>query len=529
MLKRADRQVIREEAGIAFVAILFLLAILSALSLGFLWKAGIGTSATATRGESMKAHYLAESAANHAMWRLLHELDFPSTTTSYTMHPLGGGRYGYKVRRHTRRTFATIAAVGVAGESVVHQGYVLRVLPDPPIMTVYGDGTKRPKSRLFDLPTWEAALETLFVGGYVDWVKLAGRSSGREIVMGTLDQDNDINLAVWDGNTWANAIQFSEDADKNYRCFDIAREGLSGDALVVGRKGAGEQPFYTLWNGASWSHDPPQAIALSGSGEVRYVAAEPNPASDEILVTLGKPDKLILLRWDGDQFTDMGELSSPQSGADHHPTDTAYEQSGEALLVYGRDNTLYYRTWGGSGLSPEGTLRVIGGEPRVFRASADPTGDTVIVAALDSNKALHVNIWDGGTWSDYRLLETDLYTGEELCVAIAWEGSGSEALILWGRAGSNRLHYIRWEKGSPLSGTPIQNGPDFTDQVALVQAESIPGTDRIIVLACTDAPDLKYTLWNGTGFFHDPPQLLHPGLLDCIAMPFDVARAGWAQ
>ena len=118
----------RKEAGIAYAAILFLMVILSALSLGFLQKAGIETSATVTRGDGMQAHYLAESAANHAMWRLLNESDFPSSTTSYTMHSLAGGSYGYKVRRHTDTTFGTVATVGVVGDNVVHQSYVLYVV-----------------------------------------------------------------------------------------------------------------------------------------------------------------------------------------------------------------------------------------------------------------------------------------------------------------------------------------------------------------------------------------------------------------
>ena len=47
----------------------------------------------------------------------------------YTMHSLAGGRYGYKIRRHTDTTFATIATVGAIGESVVNQSYVLYIKP----------------------------------------------------------------------------------------------------------------------------------------------------------------------------------------------------------------------------------------------------------------------------------------------------------------------------------------------------------------------------------------------------------------
>jgi len=83
--------------------------------------------ATITRGDSMQAHYLAESAANHAMWQLLNDSNFPAAEDSYYMHTLGDGRYGYKVRRHTNTTFATVATVGAVEKNVVQQSYVLYV------------------------------------------------------------------------------------------------------------------------------------------------------------------------------------------------------------------------------------------------------------------------------------------------------------------------------------------------------------------------------------------------------------------
>ena len=69
-----------KQSGMAYVAILALLAIMSTLGLAFLFKVGIETSATETRTSGMQAHYLAEAAANHAMWRLLNEItnDFGS-------------------------------------------------------------------------------------------------------------------------------------------------------------------------------------------------------------------------------------------------------------------------------------------------------------------------------------------------------------------------------------------------------------------------------------------------------------------
>ncbi len=115
------------EAGIAIVLVLGMLVVMTSVSIAFVQRAGIGLSATQTRGDNLRAQYLAESAVNHAMWLLINDKTFPAASDTYYMHTLAGGRYGYKVRRHTYTTFATVAAVGAVGESVVHKSYVIHV------------------------------------------------------------------------------------------------------------------------------------------------------------------------------------------------------------------------------------------------------------------------------------------------------------------------------------------------------------------------------------------------------------------
>ena len=117
----------KKEAGLALIWVLMVLSVTSALSLAFLQKVSIGVATTGTRSDSIQAQYLAEAAANHAMWRLLNQDTFPAASDVYYMHSLGNGRYGYKVRRHTDTTFATIAVVGGVGDAVVQQSYVLYV------------------------------------------------------------------------------------------------------------------------------------------------------------------------------------------------------------------------------------------------------------------------------------------------------------------------------------------------------------------------------------------------------------------
>jgi hypothetical protein len=114
-----------ESSGFSYVVVLLFVTLITVLGLSFLSKAGIGTSATLNRSSAIQAEYLAEAAANHAMWKLLNDPTFPASENRYYMQSLGLGRYGYMVRRHTDSTFATVAAIGAVGESVVKRSYVL--------------------------------------------------------------------------------------------------------------------------------------------------------------------------------------------------------------------------------------------------------------------------------------------------------------------------------------------------------------------------------------------------------------------
>ena len=76
----------RREKGLAYVAILILVAIMSTLGLSFLYKAATLSKATSNRLPGMEAEYLAESAANHAMWGLLNVPGFAPANNIYYMH-----------------------------------------------------------------------------------------------------------------------------------------------------------------------------------------------------------------------------------------------------------------------------------------------------------------------------------------------------------------------------------------------------------------------------------------------------------
>ena len=188
-----------------------LLAIIGTLSVSFLQKAATGTAAVVSRGSAMKAHYMARSAANHALWRLLNDPAFSPPDDAYTMHDLAGGRYGYKVRKPTPATFGTVAAVGAVSESVSKQSVVQHLKPYNIITTYDRSSAAIPQHRRLIGAYWGDAADT--VNDRPDaahWMVLKGCPQPKEILMGTLDTGQDINFAVWNGTLWGNLYEFPE-------------------------------------------------------------------------------------------------------------------------------------------------------------------------------------------------------------------------------------------------------------------------------------------------------------------------------
>jgi hypothetical protein len=519
----------RKEAGLTYAFILFLMAIMSSLGLSFIFMVGAKTSATMNRSISIQAQYLAESAANHAMWRLLNEPGFPAAENVYYMHSLGKGRYGYKVRKPTPTTFATVATVGAAGEMVVKQSYV-QYIPSK-IMTAYSrEDHQIPKYRRLVGADWGDPADTVDIGSHpVHWVELEGCPIRNEIVMGTIDSTDDINLAIWNGITWGNQKEFTTTIDKNKKCFDIAYESQSGDALVVGRYDGTNSVRYNIWDGGAWVYSNSQNAFNLFSGNLCYLTMESRPGSDEILIAAASSDDdLQVIQWNGSAFNDLGKIEEVLAKKEYGIAEIAYEQqSGDALILWSRkdEDAISYRVWNGSTLGPEDQLPSFMDEVQIIRADADPTSDYIFVVAADKSKAINVAVWNGDAWVDTLELETSREAGTNpVNFDVAWENSGNEAVVVWGRADEFNIRYFTWQKGSPLSSGSTQLGPHFQDKPRATNLFSMSKSDKIILIVNNHLKDLYYCLWTGNKFVPDPAILLESNVGTERRIPFDIAE-----
>jgi hypothetical protein len=514
------------QRGMAYVAILFLLVIMTTLGLAFLLKAGTETSVTMTRAANIQAEYLAESAVNHALWRLLNEPGFPTNESVYYMHSLAGGRYGYKVRAPGATTFATVATVGTMGDNVVQQSYVPYVIPSN-ILTAYGqDSSTIPLYRRMIGATWSSPANSANVGSEpVGWTVLKGCPVRKEVVMGTLDDDHDLNLAVWNGAAWGNQTEFSQDAAQT-RCFDIAYESQSGDALVVGRRDWTSTLYFNVWDGDAWVHSTPQS-AFGIDGPIGAVTMASSPDSDEILIAAVSISRFVhVARWNGSGFTYLGQIETSMDTNEHGFAAIVYEQqSGDALIMWPARALMNYRIWNGTALGAASTVPGFSHNVYVVRAAPDPASDHMVLAGLDIFLQLQVAVWDGGAWSDTRQVATFVCDSTVQCFDVAWEAAGEDAVVAWGRLGSNKVRAMSWRKGTLLADRPTFEGPSFLALPRLVRLFPAAGSERIILLCGNVADRLRYSLWTGDGFKGDPGILLESSLSASDDMGFDIAEA----
>ena len=120
-----------------------------------------------------------------------------------------------------------------------------------------------------------------------------------------------MNWASGTGNTGENLPFIWGTSKKDHKCFDIAYDTYTGNALVFGyndnQKGI---VMYTVWDGSNWMF-PAQAFDTGGGKEIRYIDAKGSPTSGEILIAVLDKDKDITLhRWDGTSFAQLAILET---------------------------------------------------------------------------------------------------------------------------------------------------------------------------------------------------------------------------
>lgn len=321
--------------------------------------------------------------------------------------------------------------------------------------SVTGSGCYIPKYRTWDGKSWSHEFEAPAAQDNICWVEVEHcpvNKRPREWILAATDIANHLNYYVWNGNTWKyNSVKIE---NGKLRCFDIAYERTSGDALLTYSKGTTDpELYYKVWNGEIWS--TAKTLDLSGSSKIDLVrmTSMPDPSDEIVLAAVASNSASFAKVWYKNGWGDEIQLSSNDSeySSTQWSVDIAYEQdSFDALVVYNNyyENRVYSRQWNRE--KGWGNQKNTGLHISKFNELAAQSGiftDNLLLANVNDDRNYERTIWDGDSWREHDVSVQKLAGDRSRrSFDIAWDEK--EALFVCENSSDNTsLVYQTWTPG----------------------------------------------------------------------------------
>ena len=296
---------------------------------------------------------------------------------------------------------------------------------------VYNDGTTTPKYRIWNGTVWSAEASVSVIGtGIPVWIVLASNPKSDEIILATVDTNDDIYAQVWSGSAWGNAQLMETNTESYaYQGVDVAYEYGTGRALVVWSDDADDNPQYRIWDGTSWSAE---GLANDvGPSTIRWVKLASDPSSNQILLgTLDGGRDVNVQVWSGSAWGSVFEVTAGAETNVHRAFDVAWENStGVGMVSYGESiDTPRYRTCSGTNCfngiwSAELSANDVNpgaGDPEWIRLEPDVNSNNIFLMHADDANDIGVQRWDTSIFTDATNVELSSRNNFE-AFDIAWK------------------------------------------------------------------------------------------------------------
>jgi CSLREA domain-containing protein len=356
-------------------------------------------------------------------------------------------------------------------------------------------GQTAPRHQAWDGTIFGGELVSATVGEFRIIQGAESPSRDEAIVVGVDNATGTIAGERWNGSSWTALPSLGSTTQTYWWSFDVAYEAVSGDAMVVYADGADLR--YRVWNGSTWSAEASIAEPLVGTPRQMQLASHPW-ADEMVLVVSDDSSQDYALVWDGSAWGNPVTLHAGGAG-DRTDVYVAYEQqSGTALVVYGKGTEdVYHRTWNGGWSSEAQRARPggVAGYARWTTLAADPTTDRIALGVLTDGADVWLAVWDGAAWVNVTAATTTASGTNRPAVAVAFEGTSGQALAAYSGV-DNTPEYRTWAAGTGWSAQA--NALDIGNDPNSVMLYPNPVTDEVMLATQDSASDLQYTYWNGT-------------------------------
>ena len=355
-----------------------------------------------------------------------------------------------------------------------------------------------PRYRLWDGLQWSNEESANFVGGSIRGIVMQSCPTRDEIILGTLDDQKDLNVQIWDGAVWGAVEEFSPIATyDNHRGFDIVYEQNSNDAMVVYRNSYISTciPRYRVWDASTWSTEATVDGTDAGNAYIQWVRLAAKPNSDEImLVFMNSDDHLRAQVWDGDAWGNTIVLSTNVMLNNYQCFDVVYEQNtGNAVVVWSDQTTGTVRScvWNGTVWGTDSAIYTYSDGVYWIKLASDPNSNNILMGALDSTYDISVSAWNGSTWtSTDQLIEDASHGNNRRYFDVEFEQISGTGMIMW----SDDTHtpgYRLWN-GSDYSWSTQYNASSVgSSYVSWVKLIPDLYSDRMFLMTSDGANDIS--------------------------------------
>jgi len=476
---------------VAYVAILGVILIASLMGLAFVHSVATHTALSADRNAAMQARYLAESAANHALWRLLYENT--STIEMRVVHDHDDGAEksdGSMDIDAPQLELGKQPLVGVRIPNVVvppgaqvFSAYVQFVAKDDDsastdlrILGEYSGASKRFTKTDYDL---SSRTQT---GASVDWIgvpKWAADGVYRTPDLAAIVQE------VVDHPGWKLGAELTllfESADLNGQRRPFSHNGSPEDAPLLNvtyRDSGGDVADFPEAEDVYYLHD------LAG-GRYGYKV---RPHTDTTFATIASVGAL-------------GEALSEQSHVLRILPPTFTSDVLSVYAPYSVRRSQYARLRDPDWTSIGGVMDTYAWA-RWIELAGRPQGSEVLLGTVDDSSQSALAVWDGADWGSKIWFSS--YANDNFpCLALAYETLSREGLVVGRHGSGDDPYYTRWNGSSWAHDPPLVVSTSATGAVQHVDMASNPLEDEMLACVTHDADGtdghISLLRWDGNAF-----------------------------
>jgi hypothetical protein len=416
------------------------------------------------------------------------------------------GTYAYRYKHNPELSVAGDLGVAAVINSTHADG-----------MVAYGQSTiNTPYYRMWDSGTSNFGVKQTdypAVGGDTKWVVAEGSPTRDELMVGIIQDTQEIHIATYNGSMWAADFTVSSGVPNSaYRSFDLAYEQTSGDTLIVYENSGANNDIiaYRTWNGTDFSAEQTLSTGIASS-TFNWIEMVPKENSDDIMIlALSSANDIYAVLWNG---TGMAtSLSSTITTAASSATELHFgfgweASSGQGLAVYAAGD-LTYRTfdpvggWGGT----ENTITTGAVDALRVCGQKGTDGDYIGFIWQDSGNDVSARMWDGSTILSSPPTEdaaTEANGANNVPVDCAWYDS-THALFGFVDQNALQIDYVTFTKSNTWSAADLTSastsGNFASDDIKGLRFKEHPSTGEIMAVALDIAEDLTTIRWDGSAW-----------------------------